>query len=92
MFGFFINIHSGGFINYGVWKQVKDILPIISVAFLAGMFVFGIDYTMKVNDYADLMRILIGGSVGLTAFTGLSWKFEQDLILQLRSIITRKNW
>ena len=93
VFGFFINTYySGGFINYGIWEQVKDILPIIGVAFLAGIFVFGIDYTMKVNGNSDLVRILIGGSVGLAAFTGLSWKFEQDLILQLRSVISRKNW
>lgn len=93
VFGFFINTHySGGFINYGVWEQVQDILPIIGLAFLAGMFVFGIDYAMKVNGNADFVRILIGGSVGLAAFTGLSWKFEQDLILQLRSVISMKSW
>ena len=86
---FFINTHySGRFINYNAWQQIKDILPLIMLAFAAGFFVWWLDY--RLNNYSDILRLIIGGFAGLVIYIGFSLLFKIESLKEFKRIILRK--
>ncbi len=86
---FFINTHySGKFLNYNAWQQIKDILPLIMLAFGAGFFVWWLNYGL--NNYSDFIRLIIGGFVGLVIYIGLSMIFKVESLGEVKKIILKK--
>ncbi len=62
---FFINTHySSKMINYGAWKQIKDMLPITIITLLMA---FGICMAMPIVD-SDALKLLIGIVVGIIIY------------------------
>lgn len=62
---FFINTHySSKMINYGAWKQIKDMLPTTIITLLMA---FGICMAMPIVD-SDALKLLIGIVVGIIIY------------------------
>lgn len=91
LISFFINTHfTGKFVNYNTWHQTKDILPTILLAFVAGFVIYGCDaYLSKINSL-DIVRILVGGSIGTVVFTFLAWSIKLESIHELKIVLQRK--
>ena len=86
---FFINTYySGKFLNYNAWQQMHDILPIVGLAFIAGVFVWTISYELK--PYPDIFKLLIGGLAGLVIYAGFALIFKIESFQEIKKIILRK--
>ena len=86
--GFFINTHfSGKFLDYNAWKQIKDILPLIILAIIAGGIVWGLDF--EIHNRSDIFRLLIGGSVGAVVYIGISSLLKVESLYEFKKIIFR---
>ena len=91
VFGFFVNTHfSGKYLNYTAWQQTKDLLPILVLSFLAGSFVYAVDYFMHSKGYIDFLRLSIGGFIGVIAYLGLTHLFKISALTEVMLIIKRK--
>jgi O-antigen/teichoic acid export membrane protein len=86
---FFINTHySGRFLKYNAWQQIKDILPLVMLAFGAGFCVWLLDYGL--NNLSDIVRLIVGGFIGLVIYLGFSFVFKIESIRMFKKIILRK--
>lgn len=86
---FIINsYYTGKFIDYTAWQQIKDILPILLLGVVVGVFVIICDYL--VMDLVDVLRILIGGSLGVILYAGLSYLFKFNSIHEIKNIILKR--
>ena len=86
---FLINTHySGRFIKYNAWQQAKDILPLIIWAFIAGIIVWSLDIELK--NFRDILRLLIGGSVGVVAYLGIAALLKVESLHEFKKIILRR--
>lgn len=86
---FFINTHySGKFLDYSAWKQVKDISPLIILAFIAGAIVWSLDF--EIQKSKDIFRLLIGGSIGALAYWGICALLKIESLYEFKKIILRK--
>ena len=88
---FFINtFYSGKFINYTSRNQIIDILPTILLATIAGIIVYFFDGFLSQNLFSDIIRLLIGTSIGATIFLVLSKIFRLNAINELIIIIKKQ--
>jgi len=88
----FINTYySGKFINYTSWDQLRDMFPIVVFAAFAGGIILIIDHQMHAIGIFDFYRLIIGGSIGVSLFLGLSWFFTRNVIDSFKRIILRKS-
>jgi len=68
---FFINTHySGKMINYGAWKQIKDIIPIVLITLIMALCI----WTSMLIANNDVLKLFIGIGVGSILYI-LSAKF-----------------
>lgn len=89
--GLFINAHySGKFINYNGFEQIKDVLPILLAAIIAGVFTLGLDQIMINFKAKDIFRILLGTLVGLLSYWSIAVIFKLQSINDLKTIIIKK--
>lgn len=89
----FINTYyTGKFIKYSISEQAKDILPIIGLAALAGVGVWGIDNIISNNSNSsvDFIRLIFGGFVGLSIFTSIAWLLKMATLQDFIKIVLRK--
>jgi len=83
---FFINaFYTNRFINYSAWEQTKDITPIIFTAAIAGLMVYIEDYYLNSN--FDILRILIGGTLGVISYLILCKLFRIDSLNYFKNLI-----
>lgn len=89
--GFFINSQSASkFIQYSSWEQLKDILPIIFLASVAGGGIYFLDQNSPLNQWPDILRIIIGGFVGIIIYFPLIYLYNKHIILDLKKMIYNK--
>ena len=93
---FFINsYYSGKFINYNSLHQIKDMMPILLITLISGFIVFLTD--ILINSYHDIIRILVGGFIGifslfvLLAVLKISAYEDFKSIVMLRGFKINKN-
>lgn len=88
---FYINTYyMGKILNYNSWEQTQDIGPIIIMAVIAGGFVFGLDQFLKKENQFDIIRLLLGGTIGLIVYSGLALVIKGNIIKDFKSLILRK--
>jgi O-antigen/teichoic acid export membrane protein len=88
---FFINTHyCGKFINYSSWSQIKDLVPTIFLAGVAGLGAYGIDYALEVVNSNDFFRLLFGGLAGVAVYLSLAFIFQLDAYKEVKSIIFKR--
>ncbi|MGY5351726.1 lipopolysaccharide biosynthesis protein [Wenyingzhuangia sp. IMCC45533] len=91
LLGLFINTYySGRFINYTGLEQLKDVLHILFVTIFAGIVILCLDNFLIGNQVLDLLRILIGMSVGLIVYLLLSYSFKISSFDDLKKIILKR--
>lgn len=82
--------YSGKFIDYGLFSQFKDIIPIFFFGALAGMVTW-VGSNMFVSELShDLLKILIGGSMGMVAYLLISWLSKSEPLSDFKQIILKK--
>src|SRR5690606_13399765 len=87
---FFINSHySAKFIHYSALNQLRDVLPVIFLALVAGAVIFGAD-TWELNEYPDIVRIFLGGLSGIIVYLGLAYLFKFRSLNELYNLIFKK--
>lgn len=89
--GFFINTHySGKFIDYYGFQQIKDVLPILLIAIVAGSFTFGLDKIMISISAIDIVRITLGALVGVASYWSMATVSKIESINDLKTLIIKK--
>lgn len=88
---FVINSHfSGKFIDYNLWSQLKDIIPI----FLMGAVSAGATWLVKdlIVDVpaVDYLQIISGTLIGLIVYFLISWGSKSEPLFDFRKIILKK--
>lgn len=88
---FFINsFYSGKFLNYNMLEQFLDLFPIIMVALISGLFVYGIDYFMKLMHSFDFIRLVVGAGLGIILYIMFSYIFKINSLKEIKNIILKK--
>ena len=87
----FINAHySGKFIQYYGLEQIKDVVPILLIAIVAGILTLIADKIMIKFDTIDIFRIILGGAVGVFSYWLISLTFKIKSIHDLKTIILKQ--
>lgn len=91
LISFFINTaYSGKLIDYPVWEQIRDILPILCLAFIMGAVSYYTDLSVSSIIDFDFARLLITAIVSMTAYLLMGWIFKLRSFNDLRTIILRR--
>ncbi|WP_179348057.1 lipopolysaccharide biosynthesis protein [Winogradskyella pacifica] len=87
----FVNTHyTNKLINYSLLEQIKDVLPTILLALFAGFIMYFTDTIFGKQNYHDLMRIVVGGVIGVLIFILGAFLFRIKSVEELKTIILRK--
>ena len=83
------SIYSSRFINYGIFEQIKDVLPI----FLYGLLSFAImtiidDFFLK-TQISDVLRLSINVLIFLLPYSFACFFFRKDIILEVVNLIKK---
>lgn len=88
---FYINSYNTNrFINYSSWEQTKDIVPIILMALIASGGVYCLDLLLISEGFIDILRILIGGCVGVIGYAILTYLLKRHIYNDLHQIILKR--
>ncbi|MFO7826008.1 MAG: lipopolysaccharide biosynthesis protein [Cyclobacterium sp.] len=82
--------YSGRLINYPLYEQLIDILPIIGVSILAGIFLFVIDLQMPNLNEWDFVRLTVGCSVGMLFYLLFSYFIKLKALMDFKKLILKK--
>lgn len=86
----FVNSYfTGKYIEYNVWSQLRDLLPIIITALFVSCGIYFID--QKAIDYLpDFFRLLVGGLLGTSVYFTLSHLLKFEALKEIRILIQKK--
>ncbi|MGI6047348.1 MAG: lipopolysaccharide biosynthesis protein [Petrimonas sp.] len=87
----FLNCHySGKFLNYGLFKQINDMLPGILLSVIIGVVIYLID-SQVFNSNHDLIRLLVGVSLAILLYLAFAYllKFEEPRNIK-KLLLTKK--
>lgn len=86
----YINCHySGKFLNYGVWRQIGDLLPAILLSVFVGTIIYFVDIKLLIAS-ADIVRILVGGTTAVLLYLTFSYLFKFQEIKNIKEILLIK--
>ncbi len=85
---FFINTHySGKFINYTAWDQIKDLLPFVFLALIAGLGSGIVNYLLEFENFNNFSRLLAGSIVAVIIYLSSSYLLKLPAILEVIRLI-----
>lgn len=88
--GLFINAHfTGKFIAYTAIDQIKDLIPILLIAGLAGICCYMIDIYL-LHNFMDIIRIITGVFSFGIIYLPLGYIFEKNVFVQLKNLVLNK--
>lgn len=88
---FVINTYyTGKFIDYSLWQQIKDLLPIVILAFSTSMVVFIFDFLLKETLKFDILRLCVGGMLGIFTYIIFSYLLKMTPFLEFLSLCNKK--
>ncbi len=88
--GLFINAHyTGKFIKYTAIDQIKDLIPILLIAGIAGICSYIIDKYIMQN-FIDIIRIMTGVISFGIIYLPLGYIFEKNVFVQLKNLVLNK--
>ncbi len=89
---FFINsYYAGRLINYSTFNQIKDLFPIIIMAFISGVILYYFDIHLLNKYLNDFLRISVGMLLGFSIFVIPFIIFKHDNILELCEMLKQPN-
>ncbi len=84
--GLSINLHyTKQVINYGYWKQMRDLMPVLLLSFTMGMLIYILTFFIS----SLYLQLLIGLLFGCAFFIGIAWKFNVSEIRELKSFLRK---
>ncbi len=87
---FIINTHyTGKLINYNALEQSKDILPAIGISLISGLIIYLQDQYL-IFDYIDIVRIILGGTVGVSTYLFLAYILKFNSLKNIKSLILKR--
>lgn len=88
---FLVNSYfSGRCINYSVWAQVRDLIPILTAAGLAAAGAYLINVFLATNISNNFLRLIIGGGAGVIIYGCLGFLFRLSAIQEVMMIIKER--
>lgn len=88
LMNFFINTHySGGFINYKVKEQLRDIMPTLLLS--AGIAI-GVYFFNRVLEIPDILRLIIGFGIGIGLYWFITFYFKFSAYKDVSLIVNEK--
>lgn len=78
--------YTGKLINVGFLRQMGDLIPIIVLCAVTGAIVFGVTFLLQ----NMLLQIIIGGSVGIIVYVGISMLFKFPELEEVKYMLKRK--
>lgn len=88
LISFFINaFYTNKFINYSVFEQSKDLMPMVLLSLLSGIGIYMVDYWLREN--LDIVRIILGGLTGLFLYILISYLLKFKSFYELKSMIVK---
>jgi O-antigen/teichoic acid export membrane protein len=78
--------YTGKLINVGFLRQMGDLIPVILLCAVTGAIVVGVTYLLQ----NMLLQIIIGGSVGVIVYVGISVLFKFPEIEEVKYMLKRK--
>jgi teichuronic acid exporter len=82
--------YSGRCIQYSVWAQIKDLIPTLLAAFIAAVLAYLTDIFLAKNIANNFVRLLIGGTIGVMAYGGISLFFRLSALHEILDLIKEK--
>jgi hypothetical protein len=90
LLAFFINAHyTSRFISYTGWEQIKDVLPVISLAVFGGIMIFFLDWFM-LQEQSNILRIIVGGIFGSLIYLSSAYLFKFSSLFELSNLILKR--
>ena len=87
---FFINAHyTNKFISYSGWEQVKDVLPILTLAVFGGAAIYLADLYV-LQEQLNIIRIIAGGFIGSLFYLGCALIFNFSSLFELKNLILNR--
>ena len=86
----FINTHyAGRFLNYNLFQQLKDMLPIFLLSVLLGGIVYYINNNFLI-DLPNYIKLIVGSIIGVSFYIGFSIIFNISSFSEIKKIIVKK--
>lgn len=86
---FFANAYyTNKFINYSAWDQIKTVMPMLILATACGGLIYLVDY--YIYSSRDIVRILVGGSLGFLIYLGISWILKMEGFMHFKNIVVKQ--
>lgn len=77
--------YSGHFINYPVWEQLKDVLPIFLLSAMVGCVVLLLN--QSINSLPDITRILLGIVSGIGLYGSIAYFLKFPPWLDFKQVV-----
>ena len=92
VFSFAVNtIYSGRMIDYATKEQLKDILPLIGIAFAVGAIIFFLNKFLIVpNHLHDLISVLTIGAIYWGLYLAMNWRLKISAATDFRQLILKR--
>lgn len=88
---FFINTYyTGKFLDYTTMDQTKDLLPTLFLASFVGAIVYHFDFFFRDYFTYDIIRLLLGVSIGAIIYLGIAFMFKMNSLFELIKIIKKQ--
>lgn len=84
----FINTHyAGKMLNYSMWQQMRDILPIFIFAVIMAAITFMVDKILI--SQIDIVRLILGSLSGSLTYLFVAYLFKFESIQDIKNIILK---
>jgi O-antigen/teichoic acid export membrane protein len=92
VFSFAVNtIYSGRMINYTAKEQLKDILPLIGIAFAVGTVLFFLNkFVIVPRHLHDLISVLMIGVIYWALYLAMNWRLKISAVTDFRQLILKR--
>ncbi len=72
-------------INYGFWKQMRDLFPVLLLSFAMGALIY---FSIDLVD-GNLLKLGIGVGLGTLFYVGIAWLFNIGEIKEIKSFFRK---
>jgi O-antigen/teichoic acid export membrane protein len=91
LLAFFVNtFYSGKFINYPAWEQLKDIFPVVFLAFTVGVALWLFNWLLLVSIKGDFWKLLISATFYFSIYLGTAFLIKMAPLMEFKQIILKK--
>lgn len=86
---FYNSYYSGKFMNYDVFEQLRDILPILTLALISALITYLSQHFLFQNSHS-IIQLLLGYLIGFGFFLGTAFMLKINTLLLFRDLVIKK--